>query len=120
MFVWKNASGEIAELQISEPLREPRRSRQVLCLAARRRLREARRPRPEDAGRAADRHRRRESVAVERALAGDQAHLQLAAAPALANHQIAQEARMRAPVPRLQPLLAAEIKDGAAGIVDLL
>src|SRR3712207_8178082 len=42
---------------------------------------------------------------------GDQADLQLAGAPALADDEVAQEARVRAPVPRLEPLLAAPGQD---------
>src|SRR5688500_11231083 len=54
-------------------------------------------------------------VAVDRTLerrgvdvagGGDEAHLELAGAAALADHEVAQEAGLRAPVPRLEPLLA--------------
>src|SRR3954471_17476987 len=93
--------GRDRELELAEALVEPRGPGQERRLAALGALPEVGRLRPEqpvafDGG--------GERVRVDASGRGDEPHLQLARAPPLADHEIAQEAAVRPPVPRFEAL----------------
>ncbi len=93
--------GADEELEAAELLAQLRDARQQDGLAARRALAELVLASPEEA---VAPHRVDQRVGVDRALGGDEPHLQLAGPAPLADDEVAQQAALLAPVPRRQPL----------------